>query len=100
MAQVGCLFCAIESAGMDSSSHATNLNGQGTGIGMVTLVTGATGLLGNNVVRSLLDRGMPVRVLTRDNSDRARSRGCKCRWRAETCETATPSAARSKAFPV
>jgi dihydroflavonol-4-reductase len=54
---------------MDSSSHATNLNGQGTGIGMVTLVTGATGLLGNNVVRSLLDRGMPVRVLTRDNSD-------------------------------
>ncbi len=36
---------------------------------MVTLVTGATGLLGNNVVRSLLDRGMPVRVLARENSD-------------------------------
>lgn len=31
----------------------------------MTLVTGATGLLGNNVVRLLLDRGQRVRVLSR-----------------------------------
>ena len=36
---------------------------------MVTLVTGATGLLGNNVVRLLLARGMEVRALVRKNSD-------------------------------
>ncbi|MFH1267637.1 MAG: NAD-dependent epimerase/dehydratase family protein [Planctomycetota bacterium] len=35
----------------------------------LTLVTGATGLLGNNVVRMLLDRGQPVRVLARETSD-------------------------------
>lgn len=35
----------------------------------LTLVTGATGLLGNNVVRMLLDRGRPVRVLIRDGCD-------------------------------
>ena len=34
-----------------------------------TLVTGATGLLGNNVVRMLLDRGEPVRVFVRGTSD-------------------------------
>jgi len=33
------------------------------------LVTGATGLLGNNVVRQLLDRGHLVRVLVRESSD-------------------------------
>ena len=33
------------------------------------LVTGATGLLGNNVVRQLLDRGHRVRVLVRESSD-------------------------------
>jgi dihydroflavonol-4-reductase len=38
---------------------------------MATLVTGATGLVGNNVVRLLLERGEEVRVLTRENSDRA-----------------------------
>lgn len=32
---------------------------------MTTLVTGATGLLGNNVVRLLLDRGQAVRALVR-----------------------------------
>ena len=37
---------------------------------MLTLVTGATGLVGNNVVRALLQRGEQVRVLTRATSDR------------------------------
>ena len=37
---------------------------------MTTLVTGATGLLGNNVVRLLLERGQPVRVLVRKTSQR------------------------------
>jgi dihydroflavonol-4-reductase len=36
---------------------------------MTTLVTGATGLVGNNVVRALLAQGRAVRVLTRANSD-------------------------------
>ncbi len=36
---------------------------------MLTLVTGATGLLGNNVVRALLARGEAVRVLVRESSD-------------------------------
>jgi len=39
---------------------------------MLTLVTGATGLVGNNVVRLLLDRGERVRVLTRSSGGRAR----------------------------
>lgn len=36
---------------------------------MATLVTGATGLIGNNVVRLLLDRGQQVRVLVRETAD-------------------------------
>ncbi len=36
---------------------------------MLYLVTGATGLVGNNVVRLLLERGERVRVLTRGSSD-------------------------------
>ncbi|HEY5312339.1 MAG TPA: NAD-dependent epimerase/dehydratase family protein, partial [Pirellulales bacterium] len=36
---------------------------------MLTLVTGATGLVGNNVVRALVARGQQVRVLTRETSD-------------------------------
>ena len=36
---------------------------------MVTLVTGATGLVGNNVVRGLLASGRRVRVLTRETAD-------------------------------
>lgn len=35
----------------------------------MNLVTGATGLLGNNLVRRLLARGRPVRVLARETSD-------------------------------
>jgi len=35
----------------------------------LTLVTGATGLVGNNVVRMLVDRGEPVRVLVREGCD-------------------------------
>jgi dihydroflavonol-4-reductase len=38
-------------------------------VGMATLVTGATGLMGNNVVRALLDQGRSVRVLVRETSD-------------------------------
>lgn len=37
---------------------------------MKTLVTGATGLLGNNVVRQLVQQGADVRALTRPSSDR------------------------------
>src|SRR5947207_939608 len=33
---------------------------------MLTLVTGATGLVGNNVVRLLVERGEKVRVLARN----------------------------------
>src|SRR5262245_19035711 len=33
------------------------------------LVTGATGLLGNNIVRQLVDAGQAVRVLSRSTSD-------------------------------
>jgi dihydroflavonol-4-reductase len=36
---------------------------------MLTLVTGATGLVGNNVVRALVDRGQSVRVLARASSN-------------------------------
>ena len=36
---------------------------------MTTLVTGATGLLGNNLVRLLLERGERVRALVRKHSD-------------------------------
>ena len=36
---------------------------------MTTLVTGATGLVGNNVVRRLLEEGQNVRVLVRRNAD-------------------------------
>ena len=35
----------------------------------ITLVSGATGLVGNNVVRQLLASGQQVRVLVRDSSD-------------------------------
>lgn len=34
-----------------------------------TLVTGATGLVGNNLVRLLVDRGQPVRVMVRNGAD-------------------------------
>ncbi len=36
---------------------------------MKALVTGATGLVGNNVVRLLLERNHAVRVLIRERSD-------------------------------
>jgi dihydroflavonol-4-reductase len=38
---------------------------------MLTLVTGATGLVGNNMVRILLERGQPVRLLARNPADRS-----------------------------
>ena len=37
---------------------------------MKYLVTGATGLLGNNIVRHLIQAGEQVRVLARSTSDR------------------------------
>jgi dihydroflavonol-4-reductase len=36
---------------------------------MTTLITGATGFVGNNVARLLVERGQRVRVLVRDSSD-------------------------------
>ncbi|HEX3869843.1 MAG TPA: NAD-dependent epimerase/dehydratase family protein [Pirellulales bacterium] len=44
---------------------------------MLVLVTGATGLLGNNVVRLLLDRGVAVRVLERSTSSPRPLKGLK-----------------------
>jgi dihydroflavonol-4-reductase len=38
---------------------------------MLTLITGATGLVGNNVVRLLVERGERVRVLVRNPADKA-----------------------------
>ena len=42
---------------------------------MATLVTGATGLVGNNVVRLLIARGEEVRVFIREHSDHTPLRG-------------------------
>ena len=42
---------------------------------MLTFVTGATGFIGPNLVRTLLRRGHQVRVLTRPTSDRANLKG-------------------------
>jgi dihydroflavonol-4-reductase len=41
------------------------------------LVTGGTGLLGNNIIRTLVDRGMPVRALMRASSDPRTIEGLK-----------------------
>ena len=48
----------------------------------VTLVVGATGLVGGAVVRLLRQRGVPVRALVRDDSNRVRD------LRELGCETA------------
>src|SRR5262245_61171978 len=42
---------------------------------VITLVTGATGFIGANVVRALLDSGAAVRVLTRHGSDTRNLKG-------------------------
>lgn len=41
----------------------------------LTLVTGATGFVGSAVARALLDRGYPIRLLVRANSDRTNIAG-------------------------
>jgi len=43
---------------------------QGFETNMPILVTGATGLLGNNVVRILVEHGVPTRVLLRPGHDK------------------------------
>lgn len=50
-----------------SSQHPSLAQGPGVPLerGSLVVVTGATGFVGNNVVRMLLDRGMRVRVLVR-----------------------------------
>jgi dihydroflavonol-4-reductase len=57
---------------------------------MITLVTGATGLVGNNVVRLLLERGQQVRVLSRERSDPRPLAGLDVEvHRGDVCDPAT-----------
>lgn len=42
---------------------------------MTTLLTGATGLIGSHIVHRLIDRGVPVRVLVRNESQKAKFAG-------------------------
>lgn len=61
---------------------------------MKYLVTGATGLLGNNIVRELLARGESVRVLTRATSDPRPLSGIDVeRASGDVCDPASVSAA-------
>ncbi len=57
---------------------------------MTTLVTGATGLVGNNVVRLLVDRGEKVRVLIRQESLPAALEGLQVEVvRGDVCDPAS-----------
>jgi dihydroflavonol-4-reductase len=56
---------------------------------MITLVTGATGLLGNNVARLLIQRGERVRVLVRDPDDRSLAGLPLDVVRGDVCDTAS-----------
>ena len=47
---------------------------------MKTLVTGATGIVGSNLVRALLDKGYTVRVLVRPGSDTSSLRGLRLEY--------------------
>ena len=61
---------------------------------MKYLVTGATGLLGNNVVRELLARGQTVRVLARSTSDPRPLAGLDVeRATGDVCDAASVGAA-------
>jgi dihydroflavonol-4-reductase len=55
---------------------------------MLTLVTGATGLLGNNIARLLIQRGERVRVLVRDPDDRSLAGLPLEVVRGDVCDTA------------
>ncbi len=57
---------------------------------MTTLVTGATGLVGNNVVRLLVERGEKVRVLIRQESLPAALEGLQVEVvRGDVCDPAS-----------
>ena len=61
---------------------------------MTTLVTGATGLVGNNVVRLLVDRGEHVRVLVRPQTEPAALAGLPVEIaRGDVCDSASVQAA-------
>ncbi|GAB4311932.1 MAG: NAD-dependent epimerase/dehydratase family protein [Candidatus Bipolaricaulota bacterium] len=59
---------------MDGLSSRENITG------MRALVTGATGFIGANVVRALLERGYDVRAFVRPGADRANLDGLAVEW--------------------
>jgi dihydroflavonol-4-reductase len=79
---------------------------------MKTLVTGATGLLGSNVVRILRDRGIEVRILARPNADTVSLEGIQVErytgditdpeaviWASRGCDAIVHAAANTSQWP-